>query len=1200
MSTATGTSPFLPVVLMLCSAGVRSLPQPVQTPPFPCSVGSIGAGSVPSTGGTVTAVTYRADNGSAIQPAGCVVTYYACEPVGPCASYLGNGFPVYESVPGGYKITTTLTFGQNLSCFDIAYRFGYAIGTVAPFMTVSQAPAPRPNGTPCVPPNNQSLPGQFSKVAPVHGTTELLPLLSTLSWSHSTNTAKYLYCLDAESEANNVCDSGWNDVGTTAAAPVGLAPNTRYSWQVYAQGANGQQRPADGGWWSFTTGAICQLRDAKAQWSIGPDGLVRRPTHGDAGLLEAAAPNPPLWSVYPQNGISEALNNRVTAFENNYNFLAVQQGKPALVRTSGYRPHEYQAHLRSLFDLFVALRRLPQPLSDACERLSDDVHSEIHTTHRLYTRADGSPAVSEAGSSAHEPTPAAAVDLGNLGRLKKHQLPLFPDRLELKAVLALHELTQPYGDSDPVHVALAEAASSGRSQMDGPAPANGMLIFETSGPVNILVTDPLGRRVGFDAVSAQPVNEVGESDASYLGPGPGLQVIAIFEPVQGNYSVSGIGVGSGPYTISIERLSSEAEIITASSVTGTAAPGGLLQPNSISTASAPADETRPLVTPPLSIGLSASEPGGARGTSVPALAAFLIGATATDNSAQPLQQLSPQVSGVNVGTSTLFPIGVTTVTFAFQDASLNIGTASASVTVQPWSSNHGANLIKNGSFIEGMNHWSLFATPEQSYIDSAIVGERFQFSRIPPPAGMANQAVVFQATGAAMSAGAPLLAKFDLGNTSSTRKRISVLVLDADFSDLHVCTFWLAPNAPARTYEVRSHSTKSWSSATIAFYAASVRDDGGFYTLDNVSLTSAPSLPSNRTDCVDPTRPAPPDGFANPTLLTNGTFGAGMSSWGTFGQIVSRVAEGVLEFYRPAGTPAGVVLQATGTPLAPNEIVSSTFDLGNGTASRKRVTVLLHDNAFGDQSACTFWLAPNQPLSRYEIRTFATRAWSNATFSAYAATVGVDQWVRLDNVSLQQTPSEDIQGTECIEPPDIEHAATQNVLALPRLHHQSELGPTGSEEARSAYAPSNRADAATSAYPSQVGAIDSWLADGFRPLDAAGHGWLARREAVTVQILERTEDIDLTMATAARLRLSSWLAGGGVGRIEVTSDGGTTWETLLLVAPSDAQADLAIELKHYLGGRVRVRFVLDAAGAGELPGLWFVEAIIAEVEPATR
>ncbi len=60
--------------------------------------------------------------------------------------------------------------------------------------------------------------------------------------------------------------------------------------------------------------------------------------------------------------------------------------------------------------------------------------------------------------------------------------------------------------------------------------------------------------------------------------------------------------------------------------------------------------------------------------------------------------------------------------------------------------------------------------------------------------------------------------------------------------------------------------------------------------------------------------------------------------------------------------------------MAAGEILTAHLDLGNSSGVRKRVTVLLHDLDFGDLSACTFWLAPGQPLSSYAMRTFATQA----------------------------------------------------------------------------------------------------------------------------------------------------------------------------------------------------------------------------------
>jgi len=91
--------------------------------------------------------------------------------------------------------------------------------------------------------------------------------------------------------------------------------------------------------------------------------------------------------------------------------------------------------------------------------------------------------------------------------------------------------------------------------------------------------------------------------------------------------------------------------------------------------------TPPVVTPPASISIPATQAGGATPGASPALAAFLAGATAVSSSGPAPTALPPQVGGVAVTSATLFPIGMTTVTFSFQDSNGNIGSATSSVTV---------------------------------------------------------------------------------------------------------------------------------------------------------------------------------------------------------------------------------------------------------------------------------------------------------------------------------------------------------------------------------------------------------------------------------------------------------------------------------------------------------------------------------------
>jgi hypothetical protein len=223
----------------------------------------------------------------------------------------------------------------------------------------------------------------------------------------------------------------------------------------------------------------------------------------------------------------------------------------------------------------------------------------------------------------------------------------------------------------------------------------------------------------------------------------------------------------------------------------------------------------------------------------------------------------------------------------------------------------GVDLIQNGDFAGGLANWQVWEVPD---IVWNIFNGQFLFFRQTPPTTASRQAVVYQHTGVPLGAGVPLTAQFDLGNNSTARKRITVLILDSNFSDLHACTFFLGPNTPMRTYQMRTHSNQAWANTAIYFYAASGGSSGHHYLLDNVSMAYDPAASATRTDCVDPTAPTPPGGASSANLLGNADFSAGsLAPWGVFGNITSQIAGGVFEFYQPSATlPAAVLLQSVG------------------------------------------------------------------------------------------------------------------------------------------------------------------------------------------------------------------------------------------------------------------------------------------------
>jgi hypothetical protein len=353
------------------------------------------------------------------------------------------------------------------------------------------------------------------------------------------------------------------------------------------------------------------------------------------------------------------------------------------------------------------------------------------------------------------------------------------------------------------------------------------------------------------------------------------------------------------------------------------------------------------------------------------------------------------------------------------------------------------NMVANGTFGGGMTNWGTFADPPNGLV-SEIDGGALRFYRRPGSAS----AVVLQNTGIALPALNAVEASFQLGSQGAARRRITVILHDADWSDLIVCSFWLAPNAPMATYRVHGAPRKDWTSAHISFYA-STADDTGWYRVDNVHLNHKPSLNPAQTRCIDPAAPPAGSGMNSGSLIVNGTFANGMTGWGTFADpasaITSRVSGGAFEFYRTGGNSA-VLLQNTGAAFASGLSVEAQFQLGNSSAVRKRITVILHDGTWGDLAVCSFWLEPNSALGNHVMRAFTTQPWTNAHIAFYASSADGAGWYRIDNVALIRRPAFALTGTDCYMPGSgvAEAAFTDMEIALPALlPTQSPYAPPG-------------------------------------------------------------------------------------------------------------------------------------------------------------
>jgi Tol biopolymer transport system component len=154
-------------------------------------------------------------------------------------------------------------------------------------------------------------------------------------------------------------------------------------------------------------------------------------------------------------------------------------------------------------------------------------------------------------------------------------------------------------------------------------------------------------------------------------------------------------------------------------------------------------------------------------------------------------------------------------------------------------------LIANGDFSGGMAHWATWDA-----ITHRIENGVFEFYRNV----RGRSAALLQNTGAAVAMGRRLEASIRLGNASMVRKRVLLILHDADWSDLQVCSFWLPPNAALQTYRMHSFTTEAWSSTMVSIYSGDA-DGVGWIQVDGVSLLLSAAPPDDVTRCLDPRAP---------------------------------------------------------------------------------------------------------------------------------------------------------------------------------------------------------------------------------------------------------------------------------------------------------------------------------------------------------
>lgn len=350
------------------------------------------------------------------------------------------------------------------------------------------------------------------------------------------------------------------------------------------------------------------------------------------------------------------------------------------------------------------------------------------------------------------------------------------------------------------------------------------------------------------------------------------------------------------------------------------------------------------------------------------------------------------------------------------------------VSIETYSADAQTNLIVNGSFSSGMQGWETWDA-----ITYRISSGVFEFYR----GGTGASAVVLQKTGQNFAAGTKLKATFRLGTSDSGLRRVTVILHSNDWTDMQVCTFLINASQPLSNYGMEVFTLRAWTNATISFYSS--RDYGrGWTRLDDVTLRVDNTLPGNRVSCIDPYRTPGVGGENSPNYISNSQFSNGTNSWSFSGEYVSRVQNGVLEMYTKTGGPAANMFQDLASQyfIETNGGMSElTFQMGNSSANRKRMSVLLHDGFFAHIYFCTFWVNANSGLANYTMRVSPSIHLGNMfmrNIAFYVSPFDNLGWLRLDNITLRERQALWVVGTECYYPTG-QDAASAEPFMLPTL-----------------------------------------------------------------------------------------------------------------------------------------------------------------------
>ncbi|GAB4517760.1 MAG: hypothetical protein OHK0046_24640 [Anaerolineae bacterium] len=190
------------------------------------------------------------------------------------------------------------------------------------------------------------------------------------------------------------------------------------------------------------------------------------------------------------------------------------------------------------------------------------------------------------------------------------------------------------------------------------------------------------------------------------------------------------------------------------------------------------------------------------------------------------------------------------------------------------------NIVRNGTFSDGFNHWTAQLNADYT-IQSDAYGAYVAWRGQTAPAGVITQMVNY-----AVPANSVLEMSLDLGNSSPVDKNLRVHLHrhngSAVWDDMLVCDFVVPANTPLQHYVLRKAVTSPWENARI-WIEGSPADTLPYILTDNVQVRRYTTLEVTGTECHAPVaqrawdfRISAPEGWIignglrNPRELTSG------------------------------------------------------------------------------------------------------------------------------------------------------------------------------------------------------------------------------------------------------------------------------------------------------------------------------------------